>query len=214
MALSELFHSERVENSTLVPADIGVGSDKNALIYGEWASPYIGYRSRVDLLINPYRADVASKRGDLAATNAPGAFTETVAKRAGILALVDHDPPRHLARTRSCTLRLHQDTRGLIYDLDISDRQAGRDVLAISEGGDLGGMSFGIAAREEQLGGNRRDLRAVDLFEVCVVAAFPAYGRVDHRRSPADNSDSGLPSSSWLVDLNGFFKREYWAAGG
>lgn len=56
--LSELFHGERVESSTQVPADIGTGSDKNALIYGEWASLYIGYWSGVDLLINPYHADV------------------------------------------------------------------------------------------------------------------------------------------------------------
>lgn len=63
--LSELFHGERVESSTQVPADIGVGSDKNALIYGEWASLYIGYWSGVDLLINPYHADVASKGGAL-----------------------------------------------------------------------------------------------------------------------------------------------------
>lgn len=63
--LSELFHSERVESSTQVPSDLGVGADKNALIYGEWASLYIGYWSGVDLLVNPYHADVASKGGAL-----------------------------------------------------------------------------------------------------------------------------------------------------
>lgn len=63
--LSEIFHGERVEKSTQVPGDIGTGSDKNALIYGEWASLYIGYWSGVDLLMNPYHADVASKGGAL-----------------------------------------------------------------------------------------------------------------------------------------------------
>lgn len=63
--LAELFHGERVESSTQVPNDIGAGSDKNALIYGEWASLYIGYWSGIDLLINPYHADVASKGGAL-----------------------------------------------------------------------------------------------------------------------------------------------------
>ena len=63
--LSELFHSERVETSTQVPGDIGAGSDKNALIYGEWASLYLGYWSGIDLLVNPYHADVASKGGVL-----------------------------------------------------------------------------------------------------------------------------------------------------
>ncbi|WP_127114017.1 phage major capsid protein [Shimia sediminis] len=63
--LAELFHGERVESSTQVPTDIGTGSDKNALIYGEWASLYIGYWSGVDLLVNPYHSDVASKGGAL-----------------------------------------------------------------------------------------------------------------------------------------------------
>jgi HK97 family phage major capsid protein len=61
--MSELFHNERVESSTQVPADIGDESNKSALIYGEWASLYIGYWSGVDLLINPYHSDVASKGG-------------------------------------------------------------------------------------------------------------------------------------------------------
>ena len=61
--LAELFHNERAESSTQVPGDIGAESDKNALIYGEWASLYIGYWSGVDLLMNPYHSDVASKGG-------------------------------------------------------------------------------------------------------------------------------------------------------
>lgn len=63
--VSELFHDERVESSTQVPGDIGGTSDKNALIYGEWASLYLGYWSNVDLLANPYHSDVASKGGTL-----------------------------------------------------------------------------------------------------------------------------------------------------
>jgi len=63
--LAELFHNERVESSTQVPGNIGAGNDKNALIFGEWASLYVGYWSGVDLLINPYHADVASKGGAL-----------------------------------------------------------------------------------------------------------------------------------------------------
>lgn len=63
--LSELFHNERVESSTQVPADLGAGTDKNALIFGEWASLYLGYWSGIDLLMNPYHADVASKGGVL-----------------------------------------------------------------------------------------------------------------------------------------------------
>ncbi|MCI5044687.1 MAG: phage major capsid protein [Aquisalinus sp.] len=63
--MSNLFHEKRVESSTQVPADIGAGSDKNALIFGEWASLYLGYWSGIDILMNPYHSDVASKGGSL-----------------------------------------------------------------------------------------------------------------------------------------------------
>jgi HK97 family phage major capsid protein len=61
--LSEIFHDKRVEQSTQVPDNIGDLSDKNALIYGEWSALHVGYWSAVDILANPYHADVASKGG-------------------------------------------------------------------------------------------------------------------------------------------------------
>lgn len=126
--------------------------------------------------------------GGMVETIAPGAFTTTLAERPDILALVDHDPARVLARTKSGTLRLREDARGLAFDLDVPDTQAGRDVLALAERGDLGGMSFGFNARDEIVDGNRRELRALDLFEVSVVAAFPAYdGTVINARAMAGN---------------------------
>jgi len=122
--------------------------------------------------------------GGVVETIAPGAFARTLTQRADILALVDHDPTRVLARTRSGSLRLSEDTRGLTFDLDVPDTQAGRDVLALAERGDLGGMSFGFEAIDEHVDGARRELRAVDLFEISVVAAFPAYeGTVINARS-------------------------------
>lgn len=117
-------------------------------------------------------------------TIAPGAFRHTLAQRADILALVDHDPTRVLARTRSGSLRLSEDTRGLSFDMDVPYTQAGRDVLTLAERGDLGGMSFGFEVRDEHSDGTRRELRVVDLFEISVVSAFPAYeGTVINARS-------------------------------
>ena len=63
--LSEIFHNEQLEMTTQVPTDIGAANDKNALIYGHWSSLIIGYWSAVDILVNPYHADVASKGGAL-----------------------------------------------------------------------------------------------------------------------------------------------------
>ena len=61
-----------------------------------------------------------------------------------VLALMDHDTAKVLARTRSKTLRLAEDTRGLAFDLDVPGTSVGNDVLALAERGDLGGMSFGF----------------------------------------------------------------------
>lgn len=108
-------------------------------------------------------------------TIAPGAFAASIASGSDILALVDHDPGRVLGRTRSKTLRLMEDTKGLAFDLDLPDTQAGRDVLTLAERGDLGGMSFGFRAIEAPRHGDRRELRRVELFEISVVSAWPAY---------------------------------------
>lgn len=113
--------------------------------------------------------------GGLVETIAPGAFSNSLATRQDILALVDHDPTRVLARTRSGTLRLAEDSQGLAFDLDLPDTQAARDVLALAERGDLGGMSFGFTATRDDVLGSTRTLHAVELFEISVVAAWPAY---------------------------------------
>lgn len=118
---------------------------------------------------------VEARIGHMVESIAPGAFAGSLGGRSDVLALVDHDPARVLARTRSGSLRLAEDSRGLSFDLDIPDTQAGRDVLALAERGDLGGMSFGFNATDEHFDGERRELRSVDLLEISVVAAWPAY---------------------------------------
>jgi HK97 family phage prohead protease len=106
-----------------------------------------------------------------------GAFTGSLRSGHDILALVDHDPARLLARTRSRSLRLSEDSTGLAFELDLPDTTEGRDVLALAERGDLGGMSFGftVAPGGETREGGVRVLEAVRLHEISVVKAWPAY---------------------------------------
>ena len=106
----------------------------------------------------------------------PGAFAASLKGR-DILALVDHDPARLLARTKSGTLRLEEDSKGLRFELDLPDTTEGRDLLALAERGDIGGMSFGFTVQKggENWNGKRRELRAVTLHEISVVHAWPAY---------------------------------------
>jgi HK97 family phage prohead protease len=111
-----------------------------------------------------------------------GSFREVI--RAGafagsldgdILALVDHDPSQLLGRTRSGTLKLTEDADGLVFDLALPDTRAAADLLALAERGDLGGMSFGFVATDEQWHDDLREIRAVDLHEISVVQSWPAY---------------------------------------
>lgn len=108
-------------------------------------------------------------------TIAPGAFSQSIRSDKDVLALVDHDPGKVLARTRSGSLQLSEDDRGLAFDIQLPDTQAGNDVLALAERGDLGGMSFGFTAVDEMRDGDLRELRAVTLHEISVVLAWPAY---------------------------------------
>ena len=127
--------------------------------------------------------------GSFVETIAPGAFRASLAA-AGLdaLALVDHDPGRLLARTRSGTLRLVEDARGLAFDLDVPDTQLGHDVLALAQRGDLGGCSFGFRVdRDAWPAHDKRTLLAVNLVEISIVHAFPAYAQtsVAARSRPA-----------------------------
>lgn len=114
---------------------------------------------------------------DFVETIAPGAFAGSLASGADVLALADHDPTRLLARTRSGTLRLSEDSKGLAFDIDLPLTTLGADVLALVERGDLGGMSFAFTVPPggERWQGRRRELRAVNLKEISVVSSWPAY---------------------------------------
>ncbi|RME97120.1 MAG: HK97 family phage prohead protease [Alphaproteobacteria bacterium] len=121
--------------------------------------------------------DMPAKIGGFTETIARGAFAASLEKRDDILALVDHDQSRVLARTKSGTLKLSEDDKGLAFSLDVPDTQAGRDVLALAERGDLGGMSFGFRVPKggARWRGNTRELCEIDLMEISVVSAWPAY---------------------------------------
>jgi uncharacterized protein len=136
-----------------------------------------------------FRADVSARKlegyaatfgaqaeiGAIVETIAPGAFRAALG--GDILALMDQDATRVLGRTASGTLRLSEDARGLKFSLDLPDTAPGRDVLELATRGDLGGMSFGflVPPNGDEWEGRNRTLRAVNLMEISVVSAWPAY---------------------------------------
>ncbi|TAX72544.1 HK97 family phage prohead protease [Rhizobium ruizarguesonis] len=131
---------------------------------------------------------------DFNETIAPGAFSASLSGQPDILALVDHDPGKVLGRTKSGTLRLSEDARGLRFEIEIPDTSLGRDILAMAVRSDLGGMSFGFTVPEggDEWRGDKRTLRSVVLHEISVVQSFPAYGgtsiqaRARQHRTDAD----------------------------
>ena len=134
---------------------------------------------RADRKLAGYAAKFGTEAriADFVETIRTGAFRQSLQSGRDVLALVDHDTSRVLARTRSQTLKLSEDSAGLQFELSIPDTSAGRDVLALAERGDLGGMSFGFLVPKggESWNGNKRMLTAIDLREISVVSAWPAY---------------------------------------
>lgn len=107
---------------------------------------------------------------------APGAFADAL--KGDIRALIDHDTGRVIGRSTAGTLRLQEDERGLLVEIDLPDTTDGRDLAVQLERGDISGMSFGFRVTHDEWDETGdsplRTIRAVELFEVSAVA-FPAY---------------------------------------
>jgi HK97 family phage prohead protease len=105
-----------------------------------------------------------------------GAFTKTLNDGADVRLLIDHEGVP-LARTKSGTLSLREDDRGLFVesDLDPMNPDAARLISALRRG-DISQMSFAFRTIKDSWSEDRsmRELREVQLFDVSVVT-FPAY---------------------------------------
>lgn len=105
-----------------------------------------------------------------------GAFSKTLNDGADVRLLIDHEGVP-LARSKSGTLALEEDERGLRVeaDLDPNNPDAARIISAMKRG-DLNQMSFAFRTIKDNWSDDRkvRELREVQLFDVSVVT-FPAY---------------------------------------
>ncbi|TPM58986.1 HK97 family phage prohead protease [Mesorhizobium sp. B2-2-4] len=107
---------------------------------------------------------------------APGAFSKAIG--GDILALYDHDMGRVLGRTRSKTLRLYEDAKGLAVEIDVPDTSDGNDLWTLVERGDVSGMSFAFRATKQEWDDTgdlpKRTVIEAELYEV-TATANPAY---------------------------------------
>ena len=109
---------------------------------------------------------------------APGAFRGSLRNRNDIKLLWNHSTGDVLASTRSGTLRISEDARGLYVEADMANTTVGNDARELIKRGDVDSMSFGFTVArggdEWNSEGTVRTLNRVSLHEVSIVA-FPAY---------------------------------------
>lgn len=119
-----------------------------------------------------------------------GGFREQIIEGAGaealgtddIRALVNHDPNLILARNTAGTLRLSEDSTGLLYEIDADLRQSyARDLMVALERGDVTQSSFVFRVTQDgeswSLDDDEFPLRSItkmSLFDVSPVT-YPAY---------------------------------------
>ncbi len=144
--------------------------------------------------------NVQTRISDFSEVIAPGAFARSLADGRDVLALADHDTGRVLGRTRSGSLELRETAAGLEYSLTLPDTSIGRDLRALAQRGDLGGVSFGFTAVRETWAGEVRTLHEVTLHEVSIVSAWPAYDAttVNLRHRPQPSADQLAVLRYWL----------------
>lgn len=126
-------------------------------------------------------AAVFNERTDIAGmfveVIAPGAFREAIG-RDDVVFLINHDG-LPLARTRSKTLKLSEDDKGLRMEtvLDADDPDV-RAIVGKMKRGDLDKMSFAFRATKQEWDDTTepptRTIREVELYDVSIVTS-PAY---------------------------------------
>jgi len=162
----------------------------------------------VDVDLEHVQADQRTLRGHAAVFNvlsddlggfreriAPGAFADVL--DADVRLLVNHKPDHVLARTRSGTLRLSEDARGLAVEADLPDTSYARDLRESLRRGDLDGMSFRFRVGEEDWthedGTEVRTVQRVEHLEDVCLATYPAYpsASVELRTRPDNEPPNG-----------------------
>ena len=106
------------------------------------------------------------------------AFTRALKENQDVRGLIDHNSSKILGRTSAGTMVLEVDEKGLRYEIDIPDTQAGRDIVTSIKRSDVTGSSFSFDIVSDEWrtedGQEIRTLTDVDLFDVGPVS-FPAY---------------------------------------
>lgn len=104
---------------------------------------------------------------------APGAFADVLGS--DVRALLNHDANEVLGRTKSGTLRLSDEQRGLRFELDLPESPLGDNVRSAVKRGDIDGASFRFVVGEEDWNDNVRTIKSVKELHDVTIATYPAY---------------------------------------
>lgn len=142
---------------------------------------------------------------------APGAFDDVMTD--DVRALYNHDENLILARTRSGTLELSLDGKGLRYAFEAPNTTAGNDLLESIKRGDINQSSFGFRVKEDKWenkemeeNGNkmtktkRTIVKLERLYDVSPVT-FPAYPDTEVARRSMESATK----TEEKPDLSGYF---------
>ena len=136
----------------------------HAAVFGELSEDLGGFRERIQR----------------------GAFRKVLGRKPDVRFLKNHDPNYIFGRTKAGTLRLKEDTKGLLTEADLPDTEAARDFSIAVDRSDIDGMSFSFRVRPlgedhwEEEGGQlvRTVISFGELYDVGGVV-FPAYLQTD-----------------------------------
>jgi HK97 family phage prohead protease len=113
-------------------------------------------------------------------------------------ALLNHDANEVLGRTKSGTLRLFDEERGLRFELDLPDSPLGDNVRSAVKRGDIDGASFRFVAGDEEWDNEVRTITKVSELHDISVATFAAYpaASVELRTRQEETMDEQHTSST------------------
>ena len=123
------------------------------------------------------RWDVPSEPLPFTERIAPGATTRSLKSRNEIKGFINHDTNLVIGSTRAGTMRLTEDDKGLLAQIDLPDTTYARDLSVSVQRGDVSGMSFGFSVVRDEWSEDysQRTISELRLHEVSVVTGFPAY---------------------------------------
>jgi len=127
---------------------------------------------------------------------ATGAFADVLED--DVRALLNHDPNEVLGRTKSGTLRLFDEQRGLRFELDLPDSPLGENMRSAVRRGDLDGASFRFEVGDETWDGDVRTVKTVKALRDVTLATYPAYpaASVELRTKPTNQKEETVDEST------------------